>query len=49
MSEQVQAEFLRKRMIELRENNRKSQSEMADLIGCNKSTLSRVEILVIII
>lgn len=43
MSEQVQAEFLRKRMIELRENNRKSQSEMADLIGCNKSTLSRVE------
>lgn len=43
MSEQVQAEFLRKRMIELRENNRKSQSKMADLIGCNKSTLSRVE------
>lgn len=43
MNEQVQADFLRKRMIELRENNRKSQSEMADLIGCNKSTLSRVE------
>jgi transcriptional regulator with XRE-family HTH domain len=43
MSEQVQRDFLRKRMIELREKNHKSQSEMADIIGCNKSTLSRVE------
>lgn len=30
-------------MIELREKNRKSQAEMAKLIGCNKSTLSRAE------
>ena len=43
MGEQVQREFLRKRMIELREKNHKSQSEMAGMIGCNKSTLSRVE------
>ncbi len=43
MNEQVQRDFLRKRMIELREKNHKSQSEMADLIGCNKSTLSRAE------
>lgn len=43
VGEQVQREFLRKRMIELREKNHKSQSEMADMIGCNKSTLSRVE------
>lgn len=43
MNEQVQSDFLRKRMIELREKNHKSQSDMADLIGCNKSTLSRAE------
>ncbi len=43
MSEQVQKDFLRKRMIELREKNHKSQSDMAALINCNKSTLSRVE------
>lgn len=43
MSEQVQKDFLRKRMIELREKNHKSQSEMAELLHCNKSTLSRVE------
>ncbi|MCH5345375.1 MAG: ankyrin repeat domain-containing protein [Acetatifactor sp.] len=43
VGEQVQREFLRKRMIELREKNHKSQSDMAGLIGCNKSTLSRVE------
>ncbi len=43
MNEQIQREFLRKRMIELREKNHKSQSEMADLLCCNKSTLSRVE------
>lgn len=41
--QQVQADFLRKRMIELREKNHKSQSDMANMIGCNKSTLSRVE------
>ena len=41
--EQVQKEFLRKRMIELREKNHKSQSDMAELLHCNKSTLSRVE------
>ena len=39
MNEQVQRDFLRKRMIELREKNHKTQSEMADLIGYNKSTL----------
>lgn len=43
MNEQVQSDFLRKRMIELREKNHKSQADMADLIGCNKSTLSRAE------
>ena len=43
MSEQVQKDFLRKRMIELREKNHKSQSDMAELLHCNKSTLSRVE------
>ncbi|MCR4611712.1 MAG: ankyrin repeat domain-containing protein [Lachnospiraceae bacterium] len=43
MNEQVQIDFLRKRMIELRKKNHKSQSDMADLIGCDKSTLSRAE------
>lgn len=43
MSEQVQKDFLRKRMLELREKNHKSQSDMAELLHCNKSTLSRVE------
>lgn len=43
MDEQKQGEFLRKRMIELREKNHKSQSDMADLLYVNKSTLSRVE------
>lgn len=43
VGEQVQREFLRKRMVELREKNHKSQSEMADIIKCDKSTLSRVE------
>ena len=43
MKEQVKCDFLRKRMVELREKNGKSQSEMAELIGCNKSTLSRAE------
>ena len=43
MDEIKQGEFLRKRMIELREKNHKSQSEMADLLFVNKSTLSRVE------
>ena len=43
MGDQIQKDFLRKRMIELRQKNNKSQSEMAELIGCNKSTLSRAE------
>lgn len=43
MNEQIRSDFLRKRMIELREANHKSQSDMAELIGCNKSTLSRAE------
>ena len=43
MPETVQKDFLRKRMIELREKNHKSQSDMATLLHCNKSTLSRVE------
>ena len=43
MNEQAKCDFLRKRMIELREANGKSQAEMADLIFCNKSTLSRAE------
>lgn len=43
MDERTKGEFLRKRMIELREKNHKSQSEMAELINVNKSTLSRVE------
>lgn len=43
MSEQTKCDFLRKRMMDLREKNGKSQAEMAELIGCNKSTLSRAE------
>ena len=43
MDDQIQKDFLRKRMIELREKNHKTQSHMAELIGCNKSTLSRAE------
>ena len=43
MNEFVQGEFLRKRMIELREKSGKSLSDMATLLNCNKSTLSRVE------
>lgn len=43
MNEQAQGEFLRKRMIELREKNGRSQSDMAEILYCNKSTLSRVE------
>lgn len=43
MDERTKGEFLRKRMIELREKNHKSQSEMAKLLNVNKSTLSRVE------
>lgn len=43
MDEQKQGEFLRKRMIELREKNHKSQSDMSKLLFVNKSTLSRVE------
>lgn len=43
MNEQTQGEFLRKRMIELREKNGLSQSDMANRLFVNKSTLSRVE------
>jgi len=43
MNEQAQGEFLRKRMIELREKNGLSQSDMANKLYVNKSTLSRVE------
>lgn len=43
MKEQVKCDFLRKRMIELREANGKSQSEMANILFCDKSTLSRAE------
>ena len=32
MGEEIQKDFLRKRMTELREKNHKSQSDMADLI-----------------
>lgn len=43
MKDQIQKDFLRKRMIELRNKNQKTLSDMARLINCNKSTLSRVE------
>lgn len=43
MDKWTQGEFLRKRMIELRQKNRKTQSDMAALLFVNKSTLSRVE------
>ena len=33
MGDQIQKDFLRKRMIELRGKNNKSQSDMAELIG----------------
>ena len=42
MNEQIKCDFLRKRMIELREKNHKLQSEMAKLICCNKSVLSAI-------
>ena len=43
MNEMEKCNFLRRRMIELRQANHKSISQMAALIGCDKSTLSRVE------
>lgn len=43
MTEQMQGEFLRKRMIELREKNGFSQSDMAAKLYVNKATLSRAE------
>lgn len=43
MNEQMQSEFLRKRMIELREKNGLSQSDMAEKLHVNKATLSRAE------
>lgn len=43
MDKQIQADFLRKRMVQLREKNGKSQSDMAKALKLNKSILSRVE------
>ena len=43
MDERTKTEFLRKRMMELREKNHKTLSEMATLIGVSKSALSRAE------
>ena len=43
MTEQTKCNFLRKRMSELRKANNKSLSDMAELIGCDKSALSRAE------
>lgn len=43
MIEETKKQFLCKRMIELREKNGKSLTEMAALIGYHKSTISRVE------
>lgn len=43
MNDSTKGEFLRKRMIELREKNGMSQSDMAKLIHCDKATISRVE------
>lgn len=43
MDDNLRCEFLRKRMVELREKNGKSQADMARLLGENKSTLSRAE------
>ncbi len=34
-NEQVKIDFLRRRMISLREKNNKSQTEMANLLYCN--------------
>ena len=41
--DQQRCDFLRRRMVALREKNHKSQSEMARLIGCDKSAISRAE------
>lgn len=43
MSEQINTDFLRKRMIQLREINALSISQLANELHANKSTLSRVE------
>ena len=43
MKEQVQADFLRAKMTELREKYHKNLADMAKLLHCDKSTLSRVE------
>lgn len=43
MDEQAKCNFLRKRMVELREKNHKSISDMAELLYCDKSSLSRAE------
>lgn len=43
MKEQIKTDFLRKRMIKLREKNGFSISKLANELHANKSTLSRVE------
>ena len=43
MIEETKKQFLCKRMVELREKNGKSLTDMAALIGYHKSTISRVE------
>lgn len=43
MGEQIKTDFLRSRMIQLREKNHYSLSQMAETLNVNKSTLSRVE------
>ena len=43
MVEQIKTDFLRNRMIQLREKNNYSLSQMAAALNVNKSTLSRVE------
>ena len=43
MNEQLKTDFLRKRMVQLRETNNYSLSQMASMIPVNKSTLSRAE------
>lgn len=42
-NEQMQGKFLRKRMIALRQKNRKKQTDMAKLLFVNKSTISKME------
>ena len=43
MEENIKTDFLRNRMIQLREKNNYTLSQMAEALNVNKSTLSRVE------